>query len=520
MGTRCYNRGRSVIKTGAGYDYYVEDSSVVPIGLATGKHVDRRGFFKTAGVGAAALVVPQLSGCSGSPLSNAHRLPPDALYKEEYRPQFHFTAKKNWINDPNGLVYYKGEYHLFFQHNPFGINWGNVTWGHAVSTDLVHWKQLPNAIEPDELGTIFSGSAVVDWNNTSGFQMGKEDVLVAFYTSAGKHASVPRPFTQSIAYSNDRGRTWRKYKNNPVIGHIRAENRDPKVIWHEPTRTWIMALYLDADDFLLLSSKDIRNWTPLHGIRLRGSDECPDFFELPVDGDPADTRWVFWGGDGRYMVGTFDGRRFAPETDAIQSKVGHFSAAQTFRDIPPSDGRRIQIGWTKGSFPGMPFNQQLSIPCELTLRTFPEGIRLCRVPVREIEKLRSHRYTLQPTILELGRNVLSGVSGELLEVQSEIDLGDAAEVVFMLRGTPVVYFAKDKALFCRDRKAEVHAVNNRINLHILVDRTCIEVFANQGRASMFLSFPLDTSDTSVELFARWRARVERLDIWKLKSIWA
>ncbi|HUT31287.1 MAG TPA: glycoside hydrolase family 32 protein [Sedimentisphaerales bacterium] len=488
--------------------------------FAMREDVTRREFVQKAGIVAASVLLSRLGGCGGRAYSQRGKQTVDELYREKYRPQFHFTAQKNWINDPNGLVYYKGEYHLFFQHNPFGIKWGNMTWGHAVSKDLIHWQQLPNAIEPDELGTIFSGSAVVDWKNTSGFQTGKENVLVAFYTSAGKHAPVPRPFTQSIAYSNDRGRTWVKYENNPVIGHIRAENRDPKVIWHEPTQMWIMALYLDADDFLLLSSKDIRNWTPLQEIKLTGSDECPDFFELPVDGDAGNTRWVFWGGDGKYMLGTFDGRKFTPETDAIQSKVGYFSAAQTWSDIPSSDGRRIQIGWTKGDFPGMGFNQQFSIPCELSLRTFDEGIRLCRVPVREIEKLRVERYSMPPATLELGRGVLSGISGELLEVRSEIDLGDTEEVVFVLRGTPVVYFAKDKALFCRDRKAELRPVNNRIKLHILVDRTCIEIFANEGRASMFLSFPLDTNDTSVELFARWgRARVERLDIWKLKSIW-
>ena len=160
-------------------------------------------------------------------------------YKETYRPQFHFTPKTNWTNDPNGLIHYKGEYHLFFQHNPSGIDWGNMTWGHAVSRDLVHWKQLPHAIYPDELGTIFSGSGVVDWKNTGGFQTGDEAVLVNFYTSAGNHAPEPVPFTQSIAYSNDRGRSWIKYEGNPVIEHIVASNRDPKVIWHEPTEKWV-----------------------------------------------------------------------------------------------------------------------------------------------------------------------------------------------------------------------------------------------------------------------------------------
>ena len=143
---------------------------------------------------------------------------------------------KNWTNDPNGMVYYKGEYHLFFQHNPSGINWGNMTWGHAVSPDMFHWTQLEHAIYPDKLGTIFSGSAVVDENNTAGFRTGQEKVLVCIYTSAGS------PFTQSIAYSNDRGRTWTKYEKNPVLKHIVGGNRDPKVFWHAPSKQWIMAL--------------------------------------------------------------------------------------------------------------------------------------------------------------------------------------------------------------------------------------------------------------------------------------
>ncbi len=160
------------------------------------------------------------------------------LYHEALRPQFHFTPARNWMNDPNGLVYYRGEYHLFFQHNPFGRQWGNMTWGHAVSPDLVHWRQLPNAIEPDRLGTIYSGSAVVDRDNTTGFQQGREKPLVAIYTAAGGSSpqSQGQPYTQCLAYSTDRGRTWTKYAGNPVLPHVIGENRDPKVIWYPPER--------------------------------------------------------------------------------------------------------------------------------------------------------------------------------------------------------------------------------------------------------------------------------------------
>ena len=165
-------------------------------------------------------------------------------YNELHRPQFHFSPRTGWTNDPNGLVFYRGQYHLFFQHNPVSVKWGNMTWGHAVSTDLIHWQEVEDAIHPDELGTAFSGSAVVDWHNTAGLASGDEKAIVAFYTSAGSCVTPPKPFTQSIAYSTDAGRTWQKYAGNPVLGHIRAENRDPKVIWHEPTGRWVMALSL------------------------------------------------------------------------------------------------------------------------------------------------------------------------------------------------------------------------------------------------------------------------------------
>jgi len=481
---------------------------------------NRRHFLKKVGFGTTSLTlssfIPRYLTAEESPVAST-------LYNENYRPQFHFTPQKNWTNDPNGLVYYKGEYHLFFQHNPFGINWGKMTWGHAVSTDLMHWKQLPNAIEPDELGTIFSGSAVVDWDNTAGFQIGSENVLVAFYTSAGKHAPVEKPFTQSIAYSNDRGRTWQKYKGNPIIGNMKDDdNRDPKVIWHEPTKRWIMALFLDAgDEFALLSSEDLKKWQVIQYLMLPGSRECPDFFELPVDGDPPNSRWVFWGANGKYLLGAFDGMKFTPESGPHESRVGNHYAAQTYSDIPKSDGRRIQIAWMAGGkFPNMPFNQQMSIPCELTLRILPQGIRLCRVPIREIEKLRGAYWNLKNTTIEPGEKLLSAISAELFEIQAEIEPAAASEIVFNLRDNPLIYNVKDKMLGCKDKKVKLIPLDGTIKLHILVDRTSIEIFPNYGQVTMHLCFPLDTNNTSVNVSSLGgQAKIKSLTLYKLKSIW-
>jgi fructan beta-fructosidase len=446
----------------------------------------------------------------------------DRLYRETYRPQFHFTARKNWLNDPNGLVYHQGQYHMFFQHNPEGINWGNMTWGHAVSPDMVHWTQLENAIEPDELGTIFSGSAVVDQGNTAGFQTGDEKVIVCIYTSAGSHATPQRPFTQSIAYSNDRGRTWTKYRGNPVLEHVAGNNRDPKVIWHEPTKKWIMALYLEGNDFALFASPNLKEWTRLDDVPLAGSGECPDFFPLPADGDTDQTKWVFWGGNGNYLVGSFDGREFTPESEVLRSEWGaNCYAAQTWSDVPPSDGRRLQIAWmARGQYPGMPFNQQMCFPRVLTLRTTPEGVRLHRRPVREIEILheKEHSWTREP--LKPGENLLSGIRGELFDVRAEIDLGTATEVGLDVRGHRVEYFAPNKTVTCLGRTMPLEPADGRIKLHVLVDRTSLEVFEGDGRASMSSCFLPDPMNRSLGIYASGgEAQVISLQVFELRSSW-
>jgi len=440
------------------------------------------------------------------------------LYQEVYRPQFHFTAKKNWLNDPNGLVYYQGEYHLFFQHNPSGIDWANtMVWGHAVSSDMVHWKQLANAIEPDELGMIFSGSGVVDWDNTAGFQSTKQAAMVNIYTSAGK------PFTQSMAYSNDRGRTWTKYEKNPVLGHITGKNRDPKVIWHAPSKRWVMALYLDGNDYALFSSPNLKQWRRLCTIQLPGSSECPDIFELPVDGDKEKTKWVFWGANGNYIMGIFDGWAFRRESEMLQSDWGaNFYAAQTWSDIPTSDGRRLQIAWMRGGkYPGMPFNQQMSFPCELTLSNTGEGIRLYRRPIKEIEIIHQKKYSWNNQILEPDENLLSDIQGELFHIQTEIEVGNAAEFGFILRGKSIRYVPANSQLFCLGKSASLRPLQGKIKLEILLDRTSLEIFGNDGRISMSFCFLPDSRKRNLKIYSLGgKARILSLKVYELRSIWS
>ena len=449
---------------------------------------------------------------------------PDAMYREHWRPQFHFTPARGWMNDPNGMVYHDGEYHLFFQHNPFGTDWGNMTWGHAVSTDMVHWRQLHDVIHPDALGTIFSGSGVVDHGNTTGLEAGEQKPIVAIYTSAGGTSAASRgqPFTQSIAYSTDRGRTFAAYEGNPVLGHIVGGNRDPKVIWHAPTGQWVMILYLQRPRFAFFGSPDLKAWALLSELEIPGGHECPDLFELPVDGRPGDTRWVVWEAAGRYLVGAFDGKVFTPESPLLHACFGaNDYAAQTFSDIPAGDGRRIQVSWMRGGrYPGMPFNQQMTVPRVLTLRTTPEGIRLFIEPVEELKALRGREHRRAYLGLGGAPVAIEGVSGELFEIEAVFELGTAATVGVDVRGHRVEYSVAARELSALGRKAPLAAANGRVELRLLVDRTSVEVFAGAGRVQMAGCYLPDDDQRGVAVFATGGAATAvSIAVWELKSIW-
>ncbi|MGA2248172.1 MAG: GH32 C-terminal domain-containing protein [Verrucomicrobiota bacterium] len=261
---------------------------------------------------------------------------PTANYSEPFRPQYHFTPEKNWMNDPNGLVYYGGEYHLFYQYNPFGDKWGHMSWGHAVSPDMVHWKHLPLALPEADGVMIFSGSAVVDWDNSSGFGQNGQPPMVAIYT--GCRADSDGVQFECIAYSNDKGRTWTKYPGNPVINLNSKDFRDPKVQWHEPTKSWIMTVSLSAEHKVCFyGSPNLKDWTLLSKFGPAGATsgvwECPDLFELPVPGTHQ-KRWVLavninpgsvaGGSGGQYFTGQFDGKLFTPDSDSLLKPTPEF----------------------------------------------------------------------------------------------------------------------------------------------------------------------------------------------------
>jgi fructan beta-fructosidase len=322
-------------------------------------------------------------------------------FKEKYRPQFHFTPEKNWINDPNGLVFYGGEYHMFYQYNPFGNKWGHMSWGHAVSKDLVHWKELPVAIPEAPPLTIFSGSAVVDPFNTSGFVQKLGQVpMVAIYT-----ADIPNSNqSQHIAYSLDSGRTFTKFNFNPVLDLEKKDFRDPKVFWHEPTKKWIMAVMWPHEKKVqFYNSKTLKAWTLLSEFGPAGDTsgiwECPDLFRVPITGSPGKYKWVFMMSPAPYMqyfVGEFDGVKFvnesAPEKIYRPDYGPDYYAAIVYNNLQPGIAP-VSIGWANnwqyaGDIPAGEWRGTMSLPRSLSLKRVGAEWILLQNPVDELSSLK------------------------------------------------------------------------------------------------------------------------------------
>lgn len=464
---------------------------------------------------------------------NALAKKPERVFDELYRPQFHFTPEKNWMNDPNGLVYYDGEYHLFYQHNPFGNEWGYCHWGHAVSTDLVHWKHLPVALTPDQDSkdkvncTAFSGSGIVDLNNVTGLQKGNEKTILLFYTSQN--------CGQRMAYSNDKGRTWIKYEKNPVIPYDPTDDaRDPKVFWHEASKQFVMALYRKPQNdnkqkgVSFYTSNNLTDWK--FQSHIVGFYECPDLVELPINRREDDKKWVLFDGDGSYLIGSFDGQKFTPESPKIKSDFGkNYYATQTWSNIPSKDGRTIQIAWmNNGEFPGMPFNGQMSFPCELSLKKFGEGIKLVRKPIKEIELLHSKGeiWENKNLIPGMNKNLTKGIKGDCFHIIGKFKIKTADTFGFIVRldkannGTEIVYTTKTKTLNCLDKSIVIEPIDGMIKLDILVDRSSIEIFANDGKAVMSSCFTPSEDGNGLYFFnTGGELEIEKMEIYPVKSIW-
>ncbi len=440
----------------------------------------------------------------------------DSLYSESNRPQFHFTSRRGWNNDPDGLIYYEGEYHMFYQHNPLEREWENMSWGHAVSTDLVHWQELPVVMLPDSLGTIFSGSTVIDYGNTSGFGRNGIPPMVAIYTVNSSDNE-----RQCLAYSLDRGRTFTKYKGNPVIDSKEKWNstdlRDPKVFWYEPAKNWVMVLF-ERDGNSIYTSPDLKEWK--YKSHTAGFWECPQLFELAVDGNRDLKKWVMYGASGTYMIGTFNGVKFTPEYGKYFYCNGALYAAQTFENIPSSDGRRIQIGWGRIRQPGMPFNQMMLLPTQLTLRHTRNGIRMFSQPVKEAGILQGTEYSFAGGTLAQAEELLDRLRDSAgIRIKTTILLSHATDAGIMLNGQTIfrydMNFNHVNGAFYYPEKL----TGMEISADIIIDRTSVEVFVDGGAFSYAIERKSDPQNNDGFKFFGNMITLKELKAWPVRSIW-
>ena len=473
----------------------------------------------------------------------------DTGNREKFRPTYHFSPLYGWMNDPNGMVYKDGEYHLFYQHNPYGSKWGNMHWGHAISKDLINWEHRPDAITPDALGTIFSGSAVVDTDNTAGFGAG---AIVAIYTQNSDRQ------VQSIAYSTDNGRSFTKYENNPVLTSDARDFRDPKVFWHKETQRWIMLLAV-GQEMQIFSSSKLKDWAfessfgegqGAHG----GVWECPDLFELPVDGT-NEKKWVllcnlnpggpFGGSATQYFVGTFNGKEFVNESPSKTKWMDwgkdHY-ATVTWSDAP--DNRRIAIAWMSNwqyanDVPTSQYRSPNSVPRDLSLFTVDGETYLQSAPspellkLRDISKKRSFKVNGTRTI----KDMIAGNEGAY-EIELTIENQHADVIGFRLyndKGEEVdmQYDMKEKK-FSMDRRKSgevgfnenfpmltwttIESGKDELKLRLFVDKSSVEAFGDGGRFVMTNQVFPSEPYTHIDFYSKGGAyKVDSFVIYKLKK---
>ncbi len=432
------------------------------------------------------------------------------MYREANRPQFHFTVKRGWSNDANGPIFYNGQYHLFWQAFPFGVLWdtGFMYWGHATSKDLIHWTELSPALMLDRLGSPWSGSSLIDHRNDAGF--GK-DALVLVYTAFDRETKKQ---VQCLAYSTDNGVSFTRFEGNPIID-TNAEvgskdTRDPHVFWYAPTQHWVMVLF-EKDGLSIFNSTDLKHWT--RTSHLKGLYECPDLFELPVDGDAKHTKWIIHGGSSAYFIGTFDGMTFTPESTELRYAEGKNAkgsdllyAAQSFAEMP--DGRRIQMAWGRIWEKDMPFTQMMLFPTEFRLSITLDGLRMVARPIHEIDLLHGKQHTWSAlTASDLDAKLRSVAPGPL-DVRMDVTLPPDGALTLQYQGTDLL------TLHSADLP-EGHG-----SVQLLIDKAVAELFINGGRRYIVRELP--ASDSRTGLGCRLEGAgttLNHLDVYELKSMW-
>jgi len=441
---------------------------------------------------------------------------------EAFRPVLHFTPAYGWINDPNGLLKYTSPvtgitiYHMFYQLNPYDWVWGNMHWGHAVSEDLFHWKHLEPALRPDDNGTMFSGSAIVDRENRSGLRTGEEDVILLFYTCAGNtsYRSAGKKFTQCIAYSNDGGMTFTKYEKNPVVEHIAADNRDPKVIWCEELGKFVMALFLDRNEYQLLTSDNFLVWEPLQTLQIERDGECPDFYPLIVDGNPAKRKWILSGASHNYVVLEVSGGKFkvVQNSRPLCSSSSSY-AAQTFST--DDEMNRIQIAWNRNcSFGSAPLCGQMSIPCTLSLTERKDGYYLCASPVNELDTL--CRETREFTAVDLSEPLRVDLEESAYELDLEFDSAKVqSDIRIDIFGQKILLETSRNTIRVERDTMPISVSASRPEIKCIIDKGSVEIFVSGGKAIMTTPWTLNFNQCYAVFSADTSAVVNRIALKKL-----
>lgn len=444
------------------------------------------------------------------------------VYEETLRPQYHFSAKRGWINDPNGLVYHDGKYHLFFQYNPVDVDWGNLNWGHAESSDLVHWTERPIALRMGPDGEIYSGSAVVDSCNVSGLAVDGNPPMLLFYTLQVVNSSLydRDGQMQCLAYSLDNGRTFIKYEGNPIIDTRMKDgtwhNRDPKVFKHERSGKWVMVLH-EKDGHSIYNSDNLIDWQ--YKSHVPGFWECPELFELPVEGCDGKTMWVLAGASGTYMLGDFDGSVFTPVSGKHLYVTGYNYAAQTFNHEP--SGRRIQIGWANIRKQGMPFTGQMLLPVELTLAMTKDGPRLRSNPVKEVESIMTAVMSASDISMEEANRLLAEKidSTGKLRIKATIRMTHPTNAGLMLDGEKILNYDLNF-----NKINDVHYFPQQIGSSSLtfdmyIDAMSIETFFDGGLYSEIRERPTTSGKGSLSFWSLEPMIVDSLEVYEIDSIW-
>ena len=451
------------------------------------------------------------------------------VYNCPFRPKLHFTAAFGWLNDPNGLFEYTSKvtgekvYNMYFQYNPYGNIWGNIHWGHAVSKDLLHWEQKSSVLAPDELGMIFSGSAVVDSENRSGLKSGEEDVILIYYTAAGgtNKLSENKKFTQCIAYSNDCGRTFVKYKENPVIQNVGNDNRDPKVVWCEEMQCYVMALYLKegTPSFGIFTSRDLLHWEFLQEMVIDGDAECPDLYPIYVQDGERERKWVITAASGKYIICECSENGFQIIQQAmLLNYTLHSYAAQTFYNV--SDDRIIRMSWNRDVFfPESPFSQQMSIPYDIVLKKKDNLYILCAKPIKELEKLICDKYEIKNISISENKEFKIPLKKSAYIISVGIAREKFENLTISFFDCAVNMDSANNQAVCGDKKIPLCVYKNTADLSLIVDKCSIELISSDGAATMTIPAICDYNIDSLVISSSSSAELDYLTVSELESVY-